>query len=420
MLSGMRRRLGCLSLSSLVALAVLPGGVQAQVNSTWTVAQPVMTAPVAAYPMTPAPVVQGQVQLPAWNPVPVIQRTGYYPAPCNTAPPCCQPCPQMVPAPTIPQQVTPPATEPKKEEAKEPKKEETTPPVTQPPAPEPNNDLAQAPETGADLGAGGVEVASSNVGYIDEAIPQTQVRLRYESASDSNRPDRAEFFYGACGGPGPNNPMPRINYQQYMAYFEYAPTKNMSASIEVPFRSVQFSFDRDPNSTGLSDIIAGFKYAFIADQDRYLTFQTKVYSPTGDAGKGLGTDHFAVEPGLLAYQALNDRLRIEGELRWWIPISHPTETGENSGVDGQVMRYGIGVSYDVWQSCDKKSRLAPVLEFVGWTVLNGKETNVSPTDPTILTVDQAGGDTIVNGKIGARWSNEHFSVYGGYGTGPDR
>src|SRR5207302_1734348 len=47
-------------------------------------------------------------------------------------------------------------------------------------------------------------------GYIDSALPVTQIRLRYDSAYDDNRPDRAEFFYsqyrqqtitGAAGTP---------------------------------------------------------------------------------------------------------------------------------------------------------------------------------------------------------------------------
>ena len=41
--------------------------------------------------------------------------------------------------------------------------------------------------------------ASSNVGYIDDAIVQTRLRLRFDAAYDNNRPDRAEFFYAKCG-----------------------------------------------------------------------------------------------------------------------------------------------------------------------------------------------------------------------------
>ena len=45
----------------------------------------------------------------------------------------------------------------------------------------------------------------------------------------------------------------------------------------------------------------------------------------------------------------------------------------------------------------EKVRIAPVIECVGWTVLNGKE---STENGTIL---DASGDTIVNAKVGVRF-----------------
>ena len=65
----------------------------------------------------------------------------------------------------------------------------TTPSITSAPS-----DVANAgafPTGTAGAGYGG----QSAVGYIDSAIPQTQIRIRYDSADSSNRPDRADFFY---------------------------------------------------------------------------------------------------------------------------------------------------------------------------------------------------------------------------------
>jgi hypothetical protein len=81
--------------------------------------------------------------------------------------------------------------------------------------------------------------------------------------------------------------------------------------------------------------------------------------------------------------------------------------------EGQVVRYGIGASYDVVQT--SVWRLAPVVELVGWTVLNGKELNVSPVNNMVFSTDEAGGNTIVNAKLGLRWSTDHLSIYAGYG-----
>ena len=55
-------------------------------------------------------------------------------------------------------------------------------------------------------------------GYIDNAVPVTMFRLRYESAYGNNRPDRAEFFYAKCGcfktpdAKGPPLPETNVDY----------------------------------------------------------------------------------------------------------------------------------------------------------------------------------------------------------------
>src|SRR5262249_41062339 len=76
------------------------------------------------------------------------------------------------------------------------------------------------------------------------------------------------------------------------------------------------------------------------------------------------------------------------------------------------IRYGVGVSYDVYKSCHL--RLTPVTEFVGWTVLGGKE--FSPSIPGPTHTKDASGDTIVNVKLGSRVAfGEHQDIYVGYG-----
>src|SRR5262249_39803735 len=143
---------------------------------------------------------------------------------------------------------------------------------------------------------------------------------------------------------------------------------------------------------------------FVACDERYLTFQLKTFAPTGDAFRGLGTHHVSLEPAFLAYQRLTDRLAVEGEVRDWIPI-------DGTDFAGNVIRYGVGLSYDVIQGdC---FRVTPVVEFVGWTVLGGKEAAVAGTQTTAV---DASGDTIVNVKLGARVAyGEHNDIYVGYG-----
>jgi hypothetical protein len=105
------------------------------------------------------------------------------------------------------------------------------------------------------------------------------------------------------------------------------------------------------------------------------------------------------------FRTLSDRLGLEGELRYWIPIG-------GTSFAGDIIRYGAGLSYDLFsfRSC----RVAPVAELVGWTVMGGKSAAVSPGGETL--VEDATGQTIVNTKLGIRIGLvERGDVYIGYG-----
>jgi hypothetical protein len=254
-------------------------------------------------------------------------------------------------------------------------------------------------------GVGMPTVSSSNVGYIDPAALATMFRLRFDAAYDNNRPNRAEFFYpqgGFPGSPGPPLPETRVDYQEASGYLEGLLAPRLSAFIEAPVRF--FNGEVNANAAGLSDINAGFKFALRSDDDGLLTFQFRTYVPTGDADRGLGTNHVSLEPGLLFLHRLSDRLNLEGEFRAWVPVG-------GTSFAGNVLRYGTGLSYR-WQ-CTEDVSLSPVAEVVGWTVLNGRESSVSPTGTVI---ESAAGDTIVNTKLGLRLGlGDVASLYAGYG-----
>jgi hypothetical protein len=150
---------------------------------------------------------------------------------------------------------------------------------------------------------------------------------------------------------------------------------------------------------------AGFKWAFVDVPDWTATFQLRTYVPTGNASHGLGTNHVSLEPALLLNYRLSEKIRLEGELRYWVPIG---------GTDfaGDVIRYGLGASY----GCRNPDGfwVTPVVEIVGWTVLGGKET--VPLSPVLFATQDAAGDTIVNVKAGLRFGfGEHVDFYTGYG-----
>jgi hypothetical protein len=324
----------------------------------------------------------------------VRAEDGSYPGrPTQTCPPPACPTPAM---PLMPGPVSPP-------EVIAPPGTAMTPPSTVVPP------TAAAP---ADLFASGRAFAGASEtiardpsGYIDNAIPMTQFRLRYDDAYGDNRPDRAEFFYAKCGcfggrAPGPPLGETSVDYQDISAYLEAAWNNRFSGFVEVPVRFL--NPERNKDTTGIGDMNAGFKWAVVGCAERYLTFQLRTYIPTGDAFRGLGTRHVSLEPALLAYQRWGERLSAFGELRDWIPIN---------GTDfaGNVLRYGVGLGYDVYR-CQNLC-VTPVAEFVGWTVLGGKEFLF----PEGVTKD-ASGDTIVNVKLGGRVDfGEHSSFYVGYG-----
>ena len=279
----------------------------------------------------------------------------------------------------------------------------------------------------------------SMVGYIDDAMVGSRVRFRFDGAFDNRAPDRAEFFYAKCGcyqglagvipaafdpnasGPGLGVPE-SIDFQQLYLNAEYAPNSRFSVLVELPVRWLQPQgfkpvppFPGFSNQSGLGDVRAGVKAALVAGDERDLTFRLTAYLPSGDASSGLGTDHASFEPALLYHQKLGARAAVESQIGMLFPV------GGNAGVPtavsdkfaGKVFFYGIGPSYELYNN--GRVRFAPVVELVGWHVLDGFQTQVG--GPLLGAAASAGGTNIVNMKFGARTSfDTRSSFYVGYGV----
>jgi hypothetical protein len=327
----------------------------------------------------------------------LVAALGLVASAARAEPPCLPPPPPLpnCPAPSVPGG------------------EGTGQPAQQPGQQPATTDTAALPERGGGAGIG--STAELDPGYIDPAAPRTQFRVRYDSFRGDNRPDRADFFYPKCGcfatqsrtqpffdpnAKGPPLPERKVNAQELSFYGEYAVTDRFSGFFELPLRYLQPENNVDAN--GISDINFGFKYALVCEQERILSFQLRAYAPTGDPFKGLGTNNWALEPALLFERQLTDRVALLAELRDTIPIASDDDFA------GNVLRYGVGVS--VLAYCGERVRVAPVVEMVGWTVLNGKE--FAPDIPSV--VKNAGGDTIVNVKFGVRLNFGDTSGGGGF------
>lgn len=245
-------------------------------------------------------------------------------------------------------------------------------------------------------------------GYIDPAAPTSQFRIRYDNAGGFTRPDRASFLYARIGGPGPAGLIGNsINYEDISAYIEFARNGRWSVFAQLPYRWMDLGAGLGNSglggrTDGIGDIQTGFKYALLNNGGDILTFALRAYIPSGDAGDGLGTDHWSIEPGLLFQKRLSNRATIFGELRDWIPVG-------GTNFDGNVLRYGVGASYTIVDNCNLS--ITPIAELVGWSVLDGLETS-----PVLQEPVDAGGTNILNAKIGVRLNFQRDrSLYVGFG-----
>jgi hypothetical protein len=285
------------------------------------------------------------------------------------------------------------------------------------------------------------KIPGSMVGYIDDPIVQSLIRVRFDDAFEDRFPDRSEFFYAKCAcyrhlqgapspvnlafdpnapGPGPGVPK-AVNYQQLYLNAEYSPLRRFSAFVDVPVRWLQpQGFLAVPplpgfsNQSGISDVTAGFKFAAVASESTYVSFQFKSYFPSGDASKGLGTNHYSIEPSLLLYQKLSSRFIIEGQVGDWHPIggSAGVPITSSEGFAGDVFFYGIGPSYKLYRG--RRVGVAPVIELFGWHVISGFQTQ--PGGSVDGAAVEVGGLNIVNLKVGVRTSiGFHNSFYVGFG-----
>jgi hypothetical protein len=273
----------------------------------------------------------------------------------------------------------------------------------------------------------------SMVGYIEDATIKTQLRIRFDGGWGVDSPDRAEFFYAKCGcyrdlagsplldadapGPGPGI-VTGLKFQQFNVFGEYAVSPRVSIFGEMPLRWIKpASFVPGTgsfgNQSGIGDLTAGVKLGVVTEDMRDVTVLMRATLPTGDALKGLGTDHASVEPALLYRQDVNDRVSVESQFGVWLPLGGSQGPLASDGkFSGAVLYYGIGPSFDAVTT--DTVRVSPVIELVGWRVLRGFETK------TLLTPlnGDAQGVNIVNLKIGARTSFANSgSFYFGFGWG---
>jgi hypothetical protein len=292
---------------------------------------------------------------------------------------------------------------------------------------------SQAPATRPDSGT---RRRPSMVGYVNDSTIQSQVRIRFDAGYHITSADRAEFFYAKYGwysrlasnlpdyDPDANGPWPGFladgNFGQLYLLGEYGVMNDRaSLFVELPFRWLRPqafvpTFGAVDNQAGLSDLRVGAKLGLTSTDRGQATLLVQVAAPTGEPAKGLGTGHASIEPALLLANRVGERTGIEAQFGAVVPIggSAGVPTSSPDKFAGSVLYYGLGPSFDVYES--DTVRFAPVIELVGWRVLGGFRTACGD-EACFAKADDPSGN-IVNLKVGARLLlRDRSSVYVGFG-----
>lgn len=262
--------------------------------------------------------------------------------------------------------------------------------------------------------------------YNDSAIIGSNLRVRIDAVYGISRPDRAEYYLKRQDATGPFET--NIDYQELNLYLEHAFSDRFSLFAEQPLRACNPTINQ--NVEGAADLRLGFRYTLKSSPNEVVTFQLRNYVPSGTIGirffngtviPPITTDHYAIEPAILYYKRLSERLTLELDFRDWIPIGGSTGqplTPENFA--GNTLQYGFGLTYNLYRSDGfggaPQATFSPVFEAVGWTILDGLEYVATAPDGSTGALLDATGTTIVNLKVSGRvdWGQDH-SIAVGYG-----
>jgi hypothetical protein len=265
------------------------------------------------------------------------------------------------------------------------------------------NTLSSQPITSAGTGSQTADSPSSpytsEVSFIDSAIPTSQAKLLFDANYQDHRPTRAEYLFARSGVPGSPGwwvPEKNVDWQELTSYIEIAYQDMFSGFLNLPTRWV--NPDVNPNAWGMADIDFGVKVALLSTSGLTTSIEVTGTVPTRE-GPGLSTSHYSVEPGFLFYFQPMEMLALEGEVRYWKAL-------DGNPFGGDFVRYGLGLSVQT-------GSIIPVLEVVGWTLLGGEEMVPMPSG---YVIKSDAGEEIVNVMGGVRFSlGGTGDIYVGYG-----
>ncbi len=230
--------------------------------------------------------------------------------------------------------------------------------------------------------------------FVDAVRPQTQQRVRWDSAIDFTFPDRNEFFWaradGMGKGPKPIAPFRGVTHlrdNDLSLYTEVA-TGAAGITVEMPYRMVSPS--NEPHASGFADMTLGTKALLFDCELLQLGFEFKTYLPTGDFTKGLGVGHVSLEPSLVLGIKLGPDTYFQGQLSEWIPL------GGDPVYQGSLLHYHASINQLLF-------RILPDVPVIGTTEFNGWSFQAGAyTDPITGGPQRSNGETYVTVGGGLR------------------
>lgn len=241
----------------------------------------------------------------------------------------------------------------------------------------------------ADLGLG-AEALPFATFELDTARPSNYYRFRMDSVKRWLQPDKIEYLMARQGGSGKGtaNIDSFVNFIDMRMAFEAGGDK-IGVLTEIPIRALDSEFNG--NNVGLGDMSVAPKIMIMDEGHLQITQITRIIILTGYFTRGLGTGHMSMEPGFLMNYKMSCTTYLHGEFKYWFPI------GADFTYTGTMFRYGFGISHLLYERPHQDFAIIPVLEFVGYTILDG-----AASDPLTGGFVDVGPQTIVNCLPGVR------------------
>ena len=185
--------------------------------------------------------------------------------------------------------------------------------------------------------------------FTPSARPVSHTRLQWQYTRYGMFPDRGEYFWARADGNGKGPKpvaaigIPRVDTHELSQYTETATGPGFSAYFVTPYRSTNPTFSDPSSAAGFGDMTIGTKSVLMDSELFLLTLQFQTTLPVGNAAKGLGTGHVALEPSLLFGLRVSPNSYLQGQIAEYIPL------GGDPTYSGAMLHYHLAYNHLLWQ-----------------------------------------------------------------------